>query len=205
MKFLYRPHIFRKGVSDQVETHELGQYADPPDQLRYDRYNSQHGQSKNNTASGTVQVEAIHPLPDGRPRKRGIARLLGFTRRLILYVAATAIILLFNIIWLIVARVKYGLNGEAGTVSRGSCGQSTTLNSNLHLVINILSTIILVASTTFMVIAYSPSRSEINVAHKQRRCLSVGSLGFRNLKSISWKKKIIYLVLMLTSSPFHLL
>jgi hypothetical protein len=136
------------------------------------------------------------------PKKRS---LIGYKRGLIGYAIATAIIFLFNIIWLIYARVEHGINGGTGTIRRGRCDAVEKLDSDLHLVINILSTIVLTASTTFMALAYSPSRAEVDIAHKKMECLSVGVLGFRNLWHVSWTKALLYLLLMLTSAPFHLL
>lgn len=139
--------------------------------------------------------------------KRGLwlSGLLGYRKNLLAYAGATGAVLLFNIIWLIWARTRYGLEGEVGTISEGTCAATQKLDSNLHAVINFLSTIVLTASTTFMHIAYSPSRGEVDAAHTQHRCLCVGSLGFRNLKHLSWRKILVYLVLMASSSPFHLL
>ncbi|KAH8589129.1 hypothetical protein B0O99DRAFT_692866 [Bisporella sp. PMI_857] len=186
---------------------EVYQYPDPPGYPPYlgvslELTNITHVPPS--TKPPDVDVRPVE-LIETRPEKRGLSRLIGYKRGLVLYAAATGIILLFNIIWLIWARAKYGLDGDIGTISRGSCADSEALDSNLHLVINILSTIVLTASTKFMLIAYSPSRAEIDGAHERRRCLSVGSLGFRNLMAISWRKIIVYLLLMLTSSPFHLL
>ena len=154
-------------------------------------------------SSTTREISLARPLV---PKKNKFLGFLGYKRGLIGYVIAVAITLLFNIVWLIWARVKHGVDGDGiGTIDRGNCGAAEKLDSDLHLVINVLSTVVLSGSATFMGLAYSPSRKEVDAAHAKMKCLSVGSLGFRNLWLISWKKAVIYLGLMLTSAPLHLL
>jgi len=154
--------------------------------------------------STVSETPANNPPPV--PRKKALLGFIGYKRGLMGYVIGVAITLLFNIIWLIWARVKHGVDSDGnGTIDRGDCGAMEKLDSDMHVVINVLSTIVLSASATFMGLAYSPSRKEVDAAHAKRKCLSVGALGFRNLWLISWKKGMMYLGLMLTSAPLHLL
>jgi hypothetical protein len=131
--------------------------------------------------------------------------LFGYQSFLFYRVIAVAITFVFNVAWLIWAKVQYGIVGNIGTIQRGDCDAIENLNTRLHVIINVLTTIVLAASTTFMILAYSPSRPEINAAHARHKRLSAGSIGFRNLKYISREKMLIYVILVLSSVPLHLL
>ena len=124
---------------------------------------------------------------------------------LVARIIAIAIIFFFNIIWLVRAKVQHGTTHGFGTVDRGACDTIENLNSRMHVVINVLSTVLLASTTTFMILAYSPTRSEIDTAHRKQQHLTVGSIGVRNLSHISGKRAAIYIILLLALAPVHLL
>ncbi|KAH7385720.1 hypothetical protein BKA66DRAFT_440890 [Pyrenochaeta sp. MPI-SDFR-AT-0127] len=80
----------------------------------------------------------------------------------------------------------------------------TRWNTMLHLLINILSTILLAGSNYTMQVLSSPTREEIDNAHKRGDCLEIGLLSFRNLRRISGKRVLLGTVLALSSIPLHL-
>jgi uncharacterized protein DUF6536 len=88
---------------------------------------------------------------------------------------------------------------------KGDCERTRHINTGLHLVINVLSTLLLSASSYGMQCLSAPTRSEIDMAHSTRKWLDIGVLSFRNLKSISGKRVLLYALLATSSIPLHLL
>ena len=114
-------------------------------------------------------------------------------------------VLLVNLIAVIVVYARYEVVDGAAVVYEGSCSTSANTVLGLHIVINILSTILLACSNYSMQCLSSPSRSEVDAAHARRRWLSIGVPNVRNLFSISRSKVFLWLLLALSSFPLHLL
>lgn len=101
------------------------------------------------------------------------------------------------------------LPGRVITESRilwhGDCRTATYLDVALHLLINIFSTCVLASSNFFMQIVSSPTRKELDCAHRSFHALEIGVSSFKNLGSLSWFKVITWAGLFLSSVPIHLL
>lgn len=87
----------------------------------------------------------------------------------------------------------------------GSCERASTLNTIIHLSINIVSTGILASSNFFMQIVTSPSRKEINHSHSFLRPLKIGLQAPTNIPALSRTKQVCWFILILSSIPIHLL
>ncbi|KAI1733597.1 hypothetical protein F4680DRAFT_463028 [Xylaria scruposa] len=97
----------------------------------------------------------------------------------------------------------------------GSCSgrNVTTINIALHLLINVVSTLVvsvslahwLASSNFFMQVLNSPSREEIDRAHAAGSWLDVGVSSIRNTFRLSKFKSLCWTVLVLSSIPIHLL
>ena len=92
-----------------------------------------------------------------------------------------------------------------GTLYKGSCAQTKSLNTWLQLVINMLCTTLLGASNYCMQCLTSPTRKEIDKAHKRKQLLRVGVPSLRNLKVISRSRVILWIGLGLSAFPLHFL
>ncbi|KAJ4311882.1 hypothetical protein N0V94_007729 [Neodidymelliopsis sp. IMI 364377] len=92
-----------------------------------------------------------------------------------------------------------------GVLSEGDCERIKTLNSGVHIVINVLSTILLSGSNYCMQCLSAPTRGEVDKAHAARKWLDIGVPSFRNLKHISRRRLILWLLLGSSSIPLHLL
>jgi hypothetical protein len=129
----------------------------------------------------------------------------GIKRTLRAFTIVAVIVLIVNVTWLVYAKAKYGIVDGYGTIRKGECSEVKQLNTWLHLVINILSTLLLTGSNAFMACYSCPSRKEVDEAHAKRRSLHVGVLSFGNLRGIAKRKSLVVLLLALSSVPFHLL
>lgn len=93
---------------------------------------------------------------------------------------------------------------EAKILYRGQCSTSNSLNLFLQLIINIFSTCVLASSNFFMQIVSSPTRKEIDHAHRSLHSLEIGVSSLKNLGTLSWFKILAWAGLLLTSIPIHL-
>jgi hypothetical protein len=91
------------------------------------------------------------------------------------------------------------------TLFIGSCSQASRNVLILRLFINIVSTAVLTSSSFFLQILTAPTRADIDKAHRRGQWFDVGILSFRNLRFVSWFKISLWLLLAITTIPFHLL
>jgi hypothetical protein len=134
------------------------------------------------------------------------AQFGGLRRTLRFFLAIAVVVLLINISWLGYAATHYGgLSSGYGSIQRGNCDAAKRTNTWLHLLINILSTLLLTGSNAFMGVYCCPSRKEVDQAHARRKWLHVGMLSMRNFSAIAVRKSAIVILLCLSSLPFHLL
>lgn len=124
---------------------------------------------------------------------------------------ATAGLLLLNTILISVAGGLASKNTGSGgstnsqVVYNGSCAITSRWNTALHFIINVLSTGILAASNYCMQTLVAPTRDEVDLCHAKRRWLDIGGSSFRNLFAIPFDRLGLWLILILTATPFHLL
>lgn len=100
---------------------------------------------------------------------------------------------------------EYKRDGPLGTLFRGACNQARRSNVVIHLVVNILSILLLAASNYCMQVLSSPSGYELVQAHGQRLWLNIGVPSLRNLARIGRDRAAIWVLLLLSSVPLHLL
>ena len=95
--------------------------------------------------------------------------------------------------------------GSIGTLFEGSCARARRLNVWIHLLVNILSTLLLGASNYCMQVLSAPNRDELVTAHAKRIWLHIGVPSLRNLRHIGRSRAVIWFILFLSSMPLHLL
>ena len=116
-----------------------------------------------------------------------------------------AAIFLINLTATIVFGVKYGSRDDLGTLYTGDCSTSQRISLGLHLVINVLSTMLFGASNLCMQILAAPTRKELDNAHRAHRWMDIGVPSLRNLRSIACERRVLWVVLGLSSVPLHFL
>ncbi|KAL2787800.1 hypothetical protein BJX66DRAFT_340882 [Aspergillus keveii] len=125
--------------------------------------------------------------------------------------ALSSAVLLVNLVLLIIAIVlSRRVNDNSGVSSGdviydGSCTISKRWDTALHLLINVLSTTIIAASNYTMQTLVAPSREEVNRSHEKGKWLDIGTPSTRNLFVVGPYRVWLWVVLLVTATPFHLL
>ncbi|KAF1931586.1 uncharacterized protein M421DRAFT_55896 [Didymella exigua CBS 183.55] len=91
-----------------------------------------------------------------------------------------------------------------GTIHTAACGAISTLETGIKVALNVISTLILGASTYAMQGTTAPTRDEVQSAHKKGKWLEIGTQSWRNLSYVSKRHATIWSVLAFTSLPLHL-
>ncbi|MCJ1344677.1 hypothetical protein MMC31_002880 [Peltigera leucophlebia] len=84
-----------------------------------------------------------------------------------------ALVLVTNITLTAWAQARFGTHNGIGTIYLGSCAKAQRLDLWLHLLINILSTLLLGASNFCMQLLVAPTRDEVNKAHEKSCWLDI--------------------------------
>jgi len=100
---------------------------------------------------------------------------------------------------------EHGEKSNRRIIYEGSCSTSRTLSVVIHLLINIFGSILLAASNYGMQCLTAPTRADIDKAHARKQWMDIGILSFRNLRLVSRMRAILWLLLVLSSGPLHLL
>ncbi len=87
----------------------------------------------------------------------------------------------------------------------GNCDTTKKVNIGIHVLINILSTILLGASNYCMQCMSAPTRAEVDRAHAKFRWVDIGIPSIRNLIRVRGLRVFLWLLLGLSSLPLHLL
>ncbi|KAF7955727.1 hypothetical protein EAE96_004651 [Botrytis aclada] len=153
------------------------------------------------TTHDTQQSGIISSL--GEEDKRAKVNHTGW-RAGVRYCSGTALgVFAVNLTLLIWAVLKNGVDGGYSILYRGNCQHAQSLSTALHILINVLSTILLSASNYTMQCLNSPTRKAIDCAHAEKKWLDIGIPSWRNQRSISRIDKILWCLLGLSSIPLH--
>ena len=98
-----------------------------------------------------------------------------------------------------------GIHEGLGTIRRGNCQSIKTMDTVLHLLINVLSTALLSASKYYMQFHSAPTRRDIDGAHCQYSWMHVGVPSISDFWHISWARKTFWIMLLFSSVPLHLI
>ncbi|RAH64743.1 uncharacterized protein BO66DRAFT_415656 [Aspergillus aculeatinus CBS 121060] len=123
---------------------------------------------------------------------------------------ATAIASVNFIFILIAMGIGYSKRTTAHSFSRlrlyhGHCNRTSHWATAIHIIINLFSTALLAASSHAMQCVGAPTREDVDQEHKQRRWLDIGVVSWRNFRIMNPKRKVLWLLLLLSSTPIHML
>ncbi|KAJ4983765.1 hypothetical protein SVAN01_10743 [Stagonosporopsis vannaccii] len=147
------------------------------------------------TGTSSVKTSRIPIRPEDLRQGWRFGASLGFLTCLF--------VLLLNLILTIWASTRGRSND--GHIYKGSCEAAKRYNMGLHVVINVLSTLLLGASNYSMQCLSAPTRKIIDQAHQNGRWVEIGVQSLKNLRwAVTWKK-VVWGLLALSSLPLHLL
>lgn len=131
-------------------------------------------------------------------------QLTGWRMGVLVALIGTTLVCLFNIVVTIFILSQGNTKSGYGTIYGGDCKKTRDLNVWVHLVVNVLSTLLLGASNYCMQVLSAPTRDELVRAHAKRLWLHIGIPSFRNLRYIARDRACMWLALLLSSMPLHL-
>lgn len=114
-------------------------------------------------------------------------------------------VLLINVALMIWASAKFSIESGFGVLYQGNCSKARGISTALHILINILSTILLRASNYTMQCLNSPTRADVDRAHAKKTWLDIGIPSWRNRKYVSNNNTILWWWLGVSSIPLHFL
>jgi len=114
-------------------------------------------------------------------------------------------VFVFNVIILIWACATSEIIDGIAIVYRGTLLKSRTIGVTAHLVINILSSLILVSSNKCVQYLSSPTRRDVNKAHAHRSWVDIGIRSLRNFKAVRGWRMWVSILLAVSSLPLHLM
>ena len=136
---------------------------------------------------------------------RRLKQLEGYRFGILCCAVLFGVVLVVNVTITIWAVSSSRVQNGTGTLQDGSCKTTRTLTTWVHLLINILSTLLQGASNYSMQCLSSPTRSEIDKAHNQGIWLDIGVPSVRNLRRLSLIRIVLWWLLAVSSLPLHLL
>jgi hypothetical protein len=164
-----------------------------------------------------VSIRTFHgtSIPDTKDTKTtifGLSRLvqrlrqrfIGWRSGVMSFAICSSIVFLINFVFTVWGLSTYSTNKGALMDGR-DCDDIKKINTGLHVVINVFSTILLSGSNYCMQCLSAPTREDIDGAHAKGKWLDIGIPSFRNLAHISRKRLCLWLLLGASSLPLHLL
>ena len=167
--------------------------------------------------SPILQIDPNKPLPTPPCRLHSVhhslmtlwyhrlKQLEGYRFGILCCVVLSGVVLVVNVTTTIWAVSNFRVQNGLGILQDGSCKRTRTLSTWIHLLINILSTLLQGASNYSMQCLSSPTRSEIDKAHNHGIWLDIGVPSVRNLRRLSMTRIILWWLLAVSSLPLHLL
>lgn len=135
------------------------------------------------------------------------SRLSGWRKSAVVNTILVSIVFLVLTLSHVVLLARSGDPTGYHVIHSGSCAGDSVgrLNTVLHLLINILSSLVLASTNFFMQVLNAPSREELDSAHGQGSWLDIGVPSPRNVFRVSLFKTTMWILFFLSSIPIHLL
>lgn len=120
--------------------------------------------------------------------------------------ATAGFICIINFVLFGVARFKFkGISDDVVTLYQGNCASVRWWDRGIHVIINILGTLLLGASNLTLQLIAAPTRTEVDNAHSKGIWLDIGVPSLKNLLKISRTSLLIWCCLAISSLPIHFL
>jgi hypothetical protein len=116
-----------------------------------------------------------------------------------------AMILILNVAVLIYSAKRGPSTSASLLVAQDQCSTIKKLDVGLHALINVLGILALAAVGGFITALSSPSREDLNRAHRVGAWFDIGVPSIRNLKYIGRTRKYMCIIIYLLSFPIHIM
>jgi hypothetical protein len=149
-------------------------------------------------------IPEADPYPTRAPKMR--VRMSKRSTMLRIQLALAITVNVANICFTLWAIIVHPPDSRAvGTLSVGNCSTMNSINSGLHVALNILSSLLLSAGNYCMQILVAPSRDEVDRAHAKGDSMDIGVPSVRNLWNIERKRVVAWFILGTVATVLHLL
>lgn len=189
----------QNGQDDNIQTNQDDRDKtddDEPPEHPYSRY-----ASKKVLGRYIPEIDENHAL--SKTRKSAASKQTTMLRNQLI---TASIICLANVIILACVWVYFPPDTrDIGTLRMGDCSEMMTINSLVHVVLNVLSSLFLGTGSYCMQMLVAPSRREMDAAHANGVSLDIGIQSFRNLRWIKRRRIFQWLGLGILSTCLHLL
>ena len=129
----------------------------------------------------------------------------GYCFRVLCCALAAGTVLLVNIILIVVVDTKHGISAGFATLQDGDCNKTKRLDLWLHLLINVLSTLLLEVSNYSMQCLSASTRQDLDAGHRGNIWMNIGVPSVKNILRISWPRRLLWCLLVMSSTPLHLI
>ncbi|CZR50129.1 uncharacterized protein PAC_00001 [Phialocephala subalpina] len=131
-------------------------------------------------------------------------KLTGWKVGVLTCATITGVVCLLNISLTACAVHNHHIADGLSYLYTGSCTDVANISLWIHLAINGMSTLLSASNYTMQVIS-SPTRRDVDAAHKRSKWLEIGVPSIRNLSSLPLGRVFMWLTLVLSSVPLHLM
>lgn len=141
-------------------------------------------------------------------KKRIIRHSEKFSKRarsLIAQMFLVSVVFVTNICLAIYANLRYPTSGAVGLIYEGRCSEVNALNLGLHFLISTLSMLMLSTSNYCMQLQMSPTRADVDEAHRDGNSVDIGLLTLRNMRYVRGWRRVSWAILAFTSLPINVL
>lgn len=181
----------RLSVPERKRTSEMGLSGNDTTYLQSAQY-----ASKELLGPWFPEVDPKHP------RAKTVKAWWSRRKTVLVTASITAtVVFIVNVVGTTVVHLRY----KDSHLFKGDCTTAARLDSGIHILINILSTLLLGASNLCMQLLSAPTRGEVDQAHAQQKWLDIGIHSMRNLPHIAWERQAVWIILALASLPLHVL
>lgn len=177
------------------------------------------GDGANNHHPSSVQVSRVHSLQQPPTEKLPVTsirrdfrrwrddnHLTGWRTGVFTGLLVAIFVLVLNIVLLLVSLLETEGSwiGGIAVLAKGSSQTISQISAAYHVLLNVLSTLLLGASNYTMQVLCSPTRADVDRAHRRGRSLDIGVFSLRNVLHLRWKRLLLWAILAVSALPLHL-
>ncbi|KAI0206778.1 hypothetical protein F4808DRAFT_7024 [Astrocystis sublimbata] len=139
--------------------------------------------------------------PSGNPSNRSVfgGHFTGWRGGVLYNTLLSSLIWIVGIIGLILVVTKTKAFSGQLTIFSGDCATANRMKVGIHVVINVFTIILLAGANYVFQVLTSPTRKEIDVAHKHRLWLDIGVCSLKNTLHISGLRAILAIATLLVA------